>query len=159
MRPTTGAPKLGGGGNTATYLGTTYRHKYTYQAETTYVLGEFYWQVERGQKSANRDFESVKGLLSMEQTPQEVTWSSGDRLPAEAVATAFGLDLGKLAAKDDVGPFVAAKGGGLMKTILIIIAIMVLLSLLDTCSEGSGSGYTRSSGGSFGGYSSGGSHK
>jgi len=158
-RPTTGAPKLGGGGNTATYLGTTYRHKYTYQAETTYVLGEFYWQVERGQKTANRDFESAKGLLSMEQTPQEVTWSSGDRLPAEAVAKAFGLDLGKLAAKDDVGPFVAAKGGGLMKTILIIIAIMILLSLLDTCSENSGSNYTRSSGGSFGGYSSGGSHK
>ena len=40
----------------ATYLGKVYQQQYAYNAETTYVAGEFYWQVERGQKTFNRDF-------------------------------------------------------------------------------------------------------
>jgi hypothetical protein len=71
VRPTTGAPQLAASGRSATYLGTTYQLKYHYDAETTYVLGEFYWQVERGQKTSNRDFASSKGLLSMEQSRNE----------------------------------------------------------------------------------------
>ena len=159
VRPTTGAPQLAGGGNTATYLGTTYRLKYRYDAETTYVLGEFYWQVVRGQKTANRDFESGKGLLSMEQSANEITWSAGDKIASDTVVQAFGLQDKKDALqRDDPGPFVAAKGVGCATVILIAVVILILLILLSNCSGSSGSGY-RSSGGSYGGYSSGGSHK
>ncbi len=56
VKPTTGAPELNANGRSATYLGTSYQLKESYSAETSYVLGEFYWQVTRGQKTQNRDF-------------------------------------------------------------------------------------------------------
>jgi hypothetical protein len=160
VRPTTGAPQLSGNGRSATYLGTKYDLKYSYEAETTYVLGEFYWQVTRGQKTSNRDFASSKGLLSMEQSANEVTWSNGDKLSADTVAKAFGLENKKdLLQRDDVGPFVAAKGAGCGTVILIAVILLIVLVILSDCSGSSGSGYTRSSGGSWGGSSSSGSHK
>jgi endogenous inhibitor of DNA gyrase (YacG/DUF329 family) len=159
VRPTTGAPQLASNGRTATYMGTKYDLKYTYEAETTYVLGEFYWQVTRGQKTTNRDFASSKGLLSMEQSPNEITWSAGDKLASDTVAKAFKLDdKADVLARDDPGPFVAKSGLGCGTIILIAVIILILLIILSNCSGSSGSGY-RSSGGSFGGYSSGGSHK
>ena len=159
VRPTTGAPQLAASGSSATYLGNTYQLKYSYNAETTYVTGEFYWQVTRGQKTFNRDFDSGKGLLSMEQGANEITWSSGDKLASDTVIEAFKLqDNKKALQRSDPGPFVAAKGIGCASIILIAVVILILLVLLSNCSGSSGSGY-RSSGGSFGGYSSGGSHK
>ena len=95
----------------------------------------------------------------MEQSPNEITWSSGDKLSSDTVVQAFKLEGKKdLLQRDDPGPFVAAKGLGCASIILIAVVILILLILLSNCSGSSGSGY-RSSGGSFGGYSSGGSHK
>jgi len=162
VRPATGAPRLSANGRSATYLGATYALQYSYDAETTYVLGEFYWPVERGQKTANRDFASSKGLLAMEQSASEVTWSSGDRLQASAVARAFGLQDPQALQRQggDPGPFVAARGAGCGTVVLIVVVLVILLIVLSNCAGGTGgSGYTRSSGGSWGGYSSGGGHK
>lgn len=164
VRPTTGAPQLAAGGQSATYLGTTYQLKYSYEAETTYVLGEFYWQVTRGQKTFNRDFASAKGLLSMEQGANEITWSGGDKLSSDTVVKAFKLEDKKdVLQRDDPGPFVAKSGMGCGTILVIALIIIILLVILSNCSgspgsSGSGSSY-RSSGGSYGGYSSGGSHK
>ncbi|GAB2519889.1 MAG: DUF4178 domain-containing protein [Comamonadaceae bacterium] len=159
VRPTTGAPQVGSTGRTATYMGTTYQLKYSYEAETTYVLGEFYWQVERGQKTSNRDYASAKGLLSMEQSKNELTWSAGDKLASDTVVKAFKLDDKKdLLQRDDPGPFVAAKGLGCGTLILIAVVLIILLVLLSNCSGSPGGGY-RSSSGSFGGFSTGGGHK
>ena len=159
VRPTTGAPQVGSTGRTATYMGTTYQLKYSYEAETTYVLGEFYWQVERGQKTSNRDFANAKGLLSMEQSKNELTWSAGDKLASDTVVKAFKLDDKKdLLQRDDPGPFVAAKGLGCGTLILIAVVLIILLVLLSNCSGSPGGGY-RSSSGSFGGFSTGGGHK
>lgn len=158
VRPTTGAPQMAAGGHSATYLGHRYQLKYSYQAETDYVLGEFYWPVARGQKTFNRDFAGANGLLSMEQGPGEITWSSGDRLASDAVAQAFGLQAQKdLLRRDDVGPFVASASRSPM--IFIVVVVFILIILMSNCSGSSGGGYARSSGGSWGGYSSGGSHK
>jgi len=159
VRPTTGAPQMAANGRTAKYMGSTYQLKYTYEAETTYVLGEFYWQVERGQKTSNRDFASAKGLLSMEQSKNELTWSAGDKLASDTVVKAFKLDDKKdLLQRDDPGPFVAAKGLGCGTLILIAVVLIILLVLLSNCSGSPGGGY-RSSSGSFGGFSTGGGHK
>lgn len=159
VRPATGAPQLAATGRSATYMGTKYEHKYSYDAETTYVLGEFYWPVTRGQKTSNSDFASSKGLLSLERSPNEITWSVGDKIASDAVAKAFKLEDKKDALKrDDPGPFVAQSGMGCATIVLIAFVILILLVLLSNCSGSSGSGY-RSSGGSYGGYSSGGSHK
>ena len=161
VAPTTGAPKMATNASSATYLGKTYQKLYAYNAETTYVAGEFYWQVQRGQKSFNRDFAAGKALLSSENTPQELTWSSGDRIDSATVAAAFGMEARKNQFKrDEVQPFTAAPSLSIGTIIVILVVILVLLSILSTCSGsgGSGSGF-RSSGGSYGGYSSGGSHK
>ena len=125
------------------------------------MAGEFYWQVERGQKTFNRDFASGPALLSMERSANELTWSSGIKLDSGVVATAFKLDAKKdMFKRGDALPVSAASGMGCGTIILIIVVIIILLIILSTCSGrgGSSSGY-RSSGGSYGGSSSGGGHK
>jgi DNA-directed RNA polymerase subunit RPC12/RpoP len=165
VAPTTGAPRMAESGRTATYLGKTYQQQYAYNAETTYVAGEFYWQVERGQKTFNRDFASGASLLSMERSPNELTWSTGSKLDSAAVAAAFRLDARKdLFKRSDAAPLSAASGLGCGTIILIVVVILILLVILSTCSSRcdprvQNCSSSRTSGGSFGGYSSGGGHK
>ncbi|HSV36035.1 MAG TPA: DUF4178 domain-containing protein [Ramlibacter sp.] len=165
VTPTTGAPKLSAGGQAAEYLGVTYRLQYSYEAETTYVAGEFYWPVERGQKTSNRDFAKGQSLLSMEQTPREITWSGGTQIDSGLVAKAFGLEGRQdLFKRGDAGPTSTASAGGLGCGTVVVLFVVVLLFVLLArgCDDESGSGggsALRSSGGSYGGYSSGGGHK
>jgi hypothetical protein len=163
VKPTTGAPKYTDGGSTASYLGTSYQLKYSYQAQTSYVAGEFYWPVERGQTSFNRDFASGNSLLAMEQTPREITWSSGSIIDSAAVAKAFGLERQRqLLQRSDAGPTSSASGVGCGTIVLLVVVLLVFLVLIRACSDGTstgGGGAWRSGGGSYGGYSSGGGHK
>jgi hypothetical protein len=148
-------------------MGTTYRLKYSYEAETNYVCGEFYWPVTRGQKTTNKDFASGKRLLSLEQSDSELVWSNGDQLESDVVAKAFGLeDKKELLTRSDVAPFSAARSIGIGTIIMVLVITLILLSLLSRCSSCdprvencSSSSSSRSSGGSFGGYSGGGGHK
>jgi hypothetical protein len=164
VKPTTGAPKYSDGAASASYLGTTYQLKYSYDAKTTYVAGEFYWPVARGQASFNRDFASGNGVLAMERTPSEITWSSGSTIDSATVAKAFGIDDKKeLLQRSDAGPTSSSGAGGIGcgTIIMLVIVLLILLALIRACSDqSSGSGGSfRSGGGSFGGYSGGGGHK
>jgi uncharacterized membrane protein YgcG len=112
----------------------------------------------------------------------EVSWSAGEALDADKVAAAFGLDqMAAMAMKRDVAPLSAANAGSSIKVFIIIAIVMiVLVMLMSQCSSSndcsstlqaygensneyrqclrsnsSGSG-VRTSGGSFGGFSSGG---
>jgi endogenous inhibitor of DNA gyrase (YacG/DUF329 family) len=159
VQPVTGAPSHADGSSSAQYLGTSYELQYSYNAETTYVAGEFYWPVERGQKTFNRDFAKGKSLLSMEQTPSERTWSLGSQIDSDAVAKAFKLDDKKDLLKRDASPTVS-KGSGCGTIVAFILILLILFALLKACDDdnpGSGGSTWRS--GSYGGYSSGGSHK
>ncbi|HSI54257.1 MAG TPA: DUF4178 domain-containing protein [Ramlibacter sp.] len=166
VKPTTGAPALSQGEQSASYLGTKYALKYSYEAQTGFVAGEFYWPVERGQKTFNRDFEKGQALLSMERGAKEVTWSSGSKISSDAVAKAFKLEGKQDQFKRDAGPTSSARGMGCATIIVMFIIIVILLLVIKACveEEGTGSnfsgGTSRSSGGSFGGFSGGGgSHK
>ncbi|OYU45397.1 MAG: hypothetical protein CFE44_07750, partial [Burkholderiales bacterium PBB4] len=169
VRPTTGAPKwAGGNASSATYLGTPFQLKYSYDAETNYVCGEFYWLVQRGQKTFNRDFVNGKRLLSQEQSGTEVVWSTGDQLSSDTVAKAFGLEGKKdLLERDDVAPFNASPSISIGTIIALIVVLLILSVILSRCSScdpnvencSSSSSSYRSTGGSYGGYSGGGSHK
>ena len=165
VKPVTGAPKFDESAKTATYLGKSYALQYAYDAETDYVAGEFYWKVESGQETFNRDFAKGPALLSMEQSDNEISWSYGSKIDSGAVATAFRLDANKdMFRRGDASPVSASSGIGCGAIILIGVMIVLPLLLLSTCSGGSsgGSGVSsssRSSGGSYGGSSSGGSHK
>lgn len=163
VTPTTGAPTLSPNGATATYLGNKYDRKYSYKAETQYVAGEFYWRVERGQLSNNTDFEKDAVLLSREETPNEVTWSMGGKLSSAAVAKSFNLkdgapDGGKDALKtSDAKPLSSIAGMGCGTIVILILILLLFLFLISRCSSSDSTG--RSSGGSYGGFSSGGGHK
>ena len=168
VKPATGAPVVSSNGQSASYLGTTYRLKESYQAETDYVLGEFYWQVSRGQRTGNRDYADGKNLLSMEQSAQELTWSVGGQISSDAVAQAFNLqDKKALLQRRDITPF-AASGGFWMRPDFWVFVVIVLVMLAATTCSGNCdpavqdcSSYAsgRTSGGSFGGFSTGGGHK
>ncbi|MEO6016388.1 MAG: DUF4178 domain-containing protein [Polaromonas sp.] len=169
VKPVTGAPVFKAGAQSATYLGTTYRLLSSYSAETSYAAGEFYWQVARGEKTFNSDFANGKSVLSQESTGSEVTWSSGSKMDAVAVATAFRLnDKTDLFRRQDAAPLSSGSRMGCATIIVIVLLILLLLVIMSRCSRcdpnvencSSSSGGSRTSGGSYGGFSgSSGGHK
>lgn len=161
VKPATGAPTLSQDMKSANYLGSNYALQYAYKAQTTYVAGEFYWPVERGHTSFNRDYAKGKGLLSMEETPKERTWSVGHKIDSDTIADAFGLQAKKdILGRGDAGPTSgkAGAGCGCLTIVVILLVILILIAVVRACDDetrGTGGGY-RSGGGSW---SSGGSHK
>ena len=167
VKPATGAPVMAANGSAATYLGQRYQLKENYRAETTYVAGEFYWQVKRGQTTDNRDFANGKSRLSLEKSANEVTWSAGGQIDSDTVAKAFKLDDKKeLLKRADAKPGSPVAGMGCGTIIVLVIIVLLVLMLVGRCSSCdpkiencSSSSSSRSSGGSFGGFSGGGGHK
>jgi endogenous inhibitor of DNA gyrase (YacG/DUF329 family) len=167
VKPATGAPTKRGHKDYA-YLGTSYTLAYSYKAETSYVAGEFYWQVQRGQTTFNEDYTSGKNLLSSEQAGKEITWSVGSKVDHSTVAMAFKLkDREGDFKREDVSPLSGFSAGnlGVVGWIFILLFVLILLFIMsrptrqcdpqvENCSSG-----VRSGGGSYGGYSSGGGHK
>jgi hypothetical protein len=76
---------------TVTYLGETYKHFQTAQAGTSYVLGEFPWQVRVGESAEVTDYISPPRVLSSERTGKEVTWSIGEYMLGADLWKAFRL--------------------------------------------------------------------
>jgi hypothetical protein len=169
VKPLTGAPKVSRDQQVADYLGTSYRLKDTYEAETYYVLGEFYWQVQRGQITHNQDYAAGKSVLNREAARQEVNWSLGSQIDSRTVAQAFKMnDQHDEAFKRSPSAFTANTHLSAVQLVSILGAVLLFLAVMTRCStncdpnyencSSSGSGY-RSSGGSWGGGSSGGGHK
>lgn len=168
VAPLTGAPSVSADKRRATWQGTPYTLTSAYRATTTYVLGEFYWRVQRGQRTNNRDYAAGDKLLSSEQSANELTWSGGKRVAADTVARAFGLEDKKaLLAHSDATPFSPASGMSLRTVVIIFLLLIVLSMIMSRCNDcdpntqncAASSTSSRSSGGSFGGFSSGGGHK
>ena len=178
VKTLTGAPNYRAGASSATWNKQTYQKQYSYLAETTYVQGEFYWPVVRGDKTDNVDFARGQDgvqLLNLEQGRREVNWSMGRKLAPETVAAAFGMTDQLALFKPYTGSFSMPKLGCMPIIIGLVILFFLLIWLwpsgcnaaderrklaadptyVSKCSTSS----SRSSGGSWGGYSSGGSHK
>lgn len=73
------------------YLGERYRHFQTAQASTTYVLGEFPWQVRVGETNEVTDYVSPPRVLSSERSGKEITWSMGEYVSCHDIWKAFSL--------------------------------------------------------------------
>ncbi len=184
MRPLTGAPQQQRG-DVVQWQGRSYRAGDTYAAKTTWVLGEFYWRLALDERLRVTDYTgqgSARDMrLAREAGDHETTWSEGRILPSALVESAFGLGAGRLAVAG-TGVAAARTLGPLGKVALVlgVIALMMFMSWLadrDDCdqvrstfgaasnefrqcqAQGAASGRVRVGGGSFGGYSSGGSHK
>jgi hypothetical protein len=181
--PITGVPTPSGNG--VRYQGALYREMYRYSGKITYVLGEFYWQLKRGELTRNTDYQGPGGKrLNLESTEAEQVWSAGETLNAADVAKAFRLDADKTAAlKRDAGP-TSGNAASLLAKIFFWVFVVVVLLMLFRCSDddrrdceplrasygeasqeyqnclaSNRSGGYRTSGGSWGGFSSGGGHK
>src|ERR1043166_3675125 len=63
------------GHRTLNYLGETYPLFQTGNAKTSYVLGEFPWQVRVGESAEVSDYVSPPRVISSEKTGKEITWS------------------------------------------------------------------------------------
>jgi len=81
------------GSSSVTYLGQHYKHFQTATAKTTFVLGEFPWQVRVGETAVATDYVHPPMVVSSETTEdKEVTWSVGEYTPGEDIWKAFGLE-------------------------------------------------------------------
>ncbi len=164
VRPLTDAPTVEKKRRSAVYQGIRYALQWAYTAHTTAVLGEFYWQVQLGQTTQNRDYANGHKLLSSEQSAHEITWSAGEKIDASQVAQAFGLPASRLEATD-ANPFTPARSISVVTLIIVVFIAMMLLAMCssDDCPPDQpncqNSSYSRTTGGSWGGYSSGGGHK
>ena len=88
-----GVPKAdpSGGEGAVSYLGASFRHFQMAEAETIYVLGEFPWRVQTGERVVVEDYISPPRILSCEVTPEERTWSVGEHVGGEQIWKAFSL--------------------------------------------------------------------
>jgi ribosomal protein L37AE/L43A len=146
--PITGVPQLTG--DSARHEGAAYRKLYDYTGQITYVLGEFYWQLTRNQRTYNTDFQGTGSAsskrLNRERTvsgggsdaTQEIVWSAGEAMPADVIMKAFRLAPDKSAAlQRDAAP-TALKGSLLAKIIFWVFIVFVLLLLFRCGSSGGG---------------------
>ena len=79
------------GASTLNYLGETYKHFQTAKAETSFVLGEFPWQVRVGEFAEVSDYVSPPRVISAERTGNETSWSMGEYITGRDLWKAFKL--------------------------------------------------------------------
>lgn len=77
----------------ATYLHKDYYLFHSGTATVSYVIGEFYWQVKKGETVDVEDYISPPEILSREKNDSEVIWSIGIYIDAEDVRTAFQVNV------------------------------------------------------------------
>ena len=85
----TALPEADGTG--AKYLGKSYKHFQTCLASTTFVLGEFPWQVAVNDSIQVTDYVAPPYVLSSENTGDETTWTLGEYVRGADIWKAFNL--------------------------------------------------------------------
>lgn len=134
--PITGVPERAGDG--VKYQGVVYRKLYDYTGMATYVLGEFYWRLERDARTYNTDYIGTGAFssrrINRERTgsgdTQEITWSAGETLTADAVLKAFKLAPEQRAAlQRDATPGSGNAASLLAKVFFWVFVVAVLLMM------------------------------
>jgi hypothetical protein len=118
------APRL------AVWRGTRYKHFQSTTARVEAVLGEFYWEVKKGESTDVSDYVAPPRILSEERYANEVTWSEGSYVPKEELETGFGLGA-PLPAPEGVGsnqPWPHAETArGFLRTVALFAGIAAFL--------------------------------
>ncbi|MGZ8412396.1 MAG: DUF4178 domain-containing protein [Gemmatirosa sp.] len=90
--PIQALPQIGSGAHPVATLGRdSFKHFQTARVETTFVIGEFPWEVRTGDHVEVHDYVAPPRALSAETTDDETTWSLGTYVDGEAVWRAFAL--------------------------------------------------------------------
>ncbi len=115
------------------YAGEVYAHFSTAQAHTSYVVGEFPWQVRVGETADVTDYVHTPRVLSSESTADETVWSLGEYVQGSDVWKAFALPGAAPAPfgvfENQPSPY-AGGAAGLWKLSLAMIAAAFVLALL-----------------------------
>ena len=135
LKTTTHIPKAKEEGTRSVvkYLDQTFRHFQTAEARVVYVVGEFYWKVQAGEKCQVSDYIAPPLILSREKTDQEVVWVIGEYQEPETLwkafqpGTAMPLRIG--VAPNQPSPY-SAQSSWLMKLFGLFCAVAVLMHLL-----------------------------
>jgi hypothetical protein len=140
--PITGVPERFG--ESVRHEGVLYKKLYDYTGKVTWVLGEFYWRLERDQLTRNTDYQGTGGAsqkrLNREQTDSgethEIVWSAGETLSADAVLKAFRLAPAQaMALQRDALP--TFSGASLLAKIFFWAFIVIVVLMLFRCGGGS----------------------
>jgi hypothetical protein len=108
--------------------GVVYKHFQSARASTTYVMGEFPWQVRVGETVFAEDYIAPPGVISSEGSEGEEVWSAGTYTPGTTIWKAFNLKgspprpTGIYA--NQPSPF-TGKVASLWKTYLILMALLI----------------------------------
>jgi len=134
LKNTSNIPKPGAKGSrlSVRYLDQTFLHFQTAEARVVFVLGEFYWKVQAGEKCRVTDFVSPPLILSREKTDQEVTWVIGEYMEPETIWSAFHLSTPvppKIGIAANQPSPLAAQSSSLMKRFGWFLAAAVLIHL------------------------------
>src|SRR5579862_2326777 len=78
-------------GSAVKYLGKKYKHFQSGFARTTFVLGEFPWQVKVNDDVGVTDYVAPPFVLSSETSENETTWTLGEYVNGPEIWKAFGL--------------------------------------------------------------------
>ncbi len=132
--PLVGAPQVRG--DQARWKGRAYRRQDSYISRVTWVQGEFYWRLARGERTHHIDYAADSRRLNREQSDGEITWSEGGTLQARALAQAFALPEPQRAALErEVAAFRPDTGGLSMfvrVAVAVVIGVIFVVWLLDT---------------------------
>jgi hypothetical protein len=119
-------------GNLATYAGRWYRLFQKATANVAFVVGEFYWRVEAGEKVGSEDYVQAPEMLSLETTEGdegEINWSHGVYLRHDEVEKMFRL-ADPLPAPVTIGPNQPFPHTGVYRAALWLCVAAVLLACL-----------------------------
>ena len=131
--PVQALPEVGGLAHpVARYGGASYKHFQTARVETTFVIGEFPWEVRSGDHVEVRDYVAPPYALSAETTDDETTWSLGTYVDGDAVWRAFKLE-GKPPAPRGIysnqpSPH-KGRVGALWATFAVLLALLMVVLL------------------------------
>jgi len=150
--------------------GRTFRLRNSNVARVVFVLGEFYWKVQVGERVQCSDYEYGSELISREAMNSEVSWSYSQPVAFSVIAAAFGLPASAHYAQPSAGPSGAgarftplpsADSSSSMSVNIIIALVVILVLVLFTCGTcagacgGSSGGGSVRGGGTPGGWSGG----
>jgi len=115
--------------------GVVFKHFSGAEAMTSFVLGEFPWRLQAGEKVVCDDFVHPPSVLSSETTQDEITWSRGEYTPAADIWKAFALPgkpvPGRGVYENQPSPY-AGKTGGRWVLFFLMLAVLLCLATFFT---------------------------
>jgi hypothetical protein len=112
-------------------LGAKFTHFQSGRAATSYVLGEFPWQVRVGEQVEYRDYIAPPRVLSSETSGEETTWSLGEYMEPRRVWEAFQLKGNPPPALGifENQPAPAADLGGMWSAAMLLLLSLAVMAL------------------------------